>query len=137
MSEIEQSNRFTELIRDSLLADIKMGAYNGRIHGGNFAYFAKRDPRSASELFFEFLETKGLNPEEFPTDINSIADELFWDTQHQRQTFVDDHTPAAQGGSLIRHNGHPTSSAAELAEFFDDLEAFRRDYPDPLGPIAE
>lgn len=127
MSELEQGDRFIELLRDSLLADIKMGAYSGRIHGGNFAYFAKCNPQSASELLFEYLESQGLEPEEFPLDINVIAEQLHWDTQDQRQAFIADHTPAANGGSLIRHNGQPTSSPEELAEFFADLDAFRRD----------
>lgn len=137
MSELGQSDRFTELIRDSLLADIKMGAYNGRIHGGNFAYFAKRRPQSASELLFEFFESNGLTPEEFPLDINSIADELYWERAEERQAFIDDHTSAAQGGNLIRYNGQPTASPGQLAEFFADLDAFRSNPLDGSGPVAE
>jgi hypothetical protein len=125
MTEMRQDDGFTELIRDSLLADIKMGAYNGRIHGGHFAELARRDSTAAIELLFEFLESQGLTFEDLPRSVDAIASHLHWDTQQEHEAFVAEHTPAGEGGNLIRHQGQPTTSAEDLAEFFADVDAFR------------
>lgn len=117
-------------LADSLRADIRMGGYDGKPHGGNFAALVELDPQLAVTLVEELLVALGRQPEDLPT-VRGIAELLYWEDTEAPEEFIRRHSPADDGGDVIRHNGQPAADAAELAEFFVDVESLRQRQASP------
>jgi hypothetical protein len=118
-----------EALRDSLIADIKMGGYGGRPHGGNFARLAAAEPQMAMEVLDHLL---GQMPQgEWPADAAGLAGLLFWETPEAERDFILQNTAWANGSNLTAPDGRPVESAADLSQFLADVDQLGPTYSAP------